>query len=119
VIVAFLEGDPDRPVIIGCLYNEKNRPTYQLPEGRALSGLRSESGGDNSNEIVFDDANGEELIGIHAAKDFRLTAHETIVLEAPGGFLRIGKEGVTVKSDTPLTWLNCGPGEKDVEAPWE
>jgi type VI secretion system secreted protein VgrG len=73
VIVSFLEGDPDRPIITGRVYNGFNRPPYPLPDNHTQSGLKSRStpGGapDNFNEIRFEDKKGEEELHIQAEKD--------------------------------------------------
>jgi type VI secretion system secreted protein VgrG len=73
VIVSFLEGDPDRPIITGRVYNGFNRPPYPLPDNQTQSGLKSHStpGGspDNFNEIRFEDKKGEEELHIQAEKD--------------------------------------------------
>ena len=71
VIVEFLEGDPDRPVIIGNLYNGENKVPYELPGNKTMSGFKSNSskGGGGYNELVFEDKKGEELIRAHAEKD--------------------------------------------------
>lgn len=72
VIVEFLEGDPDRPIITGRVYNSFNTPPY-LPNSKTQSGIRSQStnGGasDNFNEIRFDDAIGKEELFIRAERD--------------------------------------------------
>ncbi len=63
VIVSFLDGDPDRPIIVGSVYNANNMPCYGLPAGKSQSGIvsRSTPGGDSStfNEIRFDDTAGK------------------------------------------------------------
>ncbi len=73
VIVSFLEGDPDRPVITGRLYNGQNKPMYALPDNQTQSGVKTHSTKDGSlenyNEVRFEDKKGEELITIHAEKD--------------------------------------------------
>jgi type VI secretion system secreted protein VgrG len=73
VIVDFLEGDPDRPIITGRVYNAEQVPPYPLPNQGTLSGLktRSSKGGstDNFNEIRFQDLKGSEELYIHAEKD--------------------------------------------------
>jgi type VI secretion system secreted protein VgrG len=73
VIVAFLEGDPDQPIITGCVYNPLNMPFDQLPEKKSVWGLRSRStlGGsaDNFNELRFEDKKGSEQVYLRAEKD--------------------------------------------------
>ncbi len=73
VIVDFLEGDPDRPIIIGSVYNGANKPPYELPANQTQSGIktRSTKSGtrDNYNEIRFEDKKGSEQLYIHAEKN--------------------------------------------------
>ena len=73
VIVDFLEGDPDQPIITGRVYNAEQMPPYDLPANKTQSGVKSRSskGGTaaNFNEIRFEDLKGSELLTIHAEKD--------------------------------------------------
>jgi type VI secretion system secreted protein VgrG len=71
VIVQFLEGDPDQPIIVGTVYNAENMPPYPLPGEKNKAGIKSDStvGGGGYNEFVLDDSKGQELIGVHAQKD--------------------------------------------------
>jgi type VI secretion system secreted protein VgrG len=73
VIVDFLEGDPDRPIITGRVYNAAEMPPYDLPANQTQSGIKSRSskGGSpaNFNEIRFEDKMGSEMLTIHAEKD--------------------------------------------------
>ncbi len=73
VIVSFLEGDPDRPLVIGSVYNADMMPPYDLPANKTQSGIKSRSskgaGPANYNEIMFEDLKGSELIRTHAEKD--------------------------------------------------
>ena len=73
VIVNFLEGDPDQPIIIGSVYNASQMPPYALPASKTQSGVKSRStlsgGPSNFNEIRFEDKKGSEEISIHAEKD--------------------------------------------------
>ncbi len=71
VIVQFLEGDPDKPIVIGTVYNAENTPPYPLPAEKNKAGIKSDStvGGGGYNEFVMDDSKGQEEIGIHAQKD--------------------------------------------------
>lgn len=74
VIVSFLEGDPDRPIIIGCVYNGANSPPYSLPQEKTKTGIKSNSypGGGGSNEIWFDDRKDSEEIYLHAQKNWTI-----------------------------------------------
>jgi type VI secretion system secreted protein VgrG len=72
VIVDFLEGDPDCPIVIGSVYNGSNVPPYPLPGSKTQSGVISRTmfgGADNFNEIRFEDKAGSEEIHVHAEKD--------------------------------------------------
>lgn len=73
VIVEFLEGDPDRPIVTGRVYNGEQTPPYELPANKTQSGIKSRSskGGAaaNFNEIRFEDKKGEEQVYIHAEKN--------------------------------------------------
>ena len=73
VIVDFLEGDPDRPIITGRVYNADNKVPYDLPKNKTQTGIktRSTKGGnpDNFNEIRFEDLKGKEELHIQAEKD--------------------------------------------------
>lgn len=71
VIVEFLEGDPDRPIITGRVYNGVEMPPYTLPDNATMSGIKSNSskGGAGFNEIRFEDKKGEEQIFIHGEKN--------------------------------------------------
>jgi type VI secretion system secreted protein VgrG len=73
VVVDFLEGDPDRPIIVGSVYNADMMPPYALPDNRTQSGVKSRSslqgGPANFNELRFEDKKGSEQIFLHAEKD--------------------------------------------------
>jgi len=73
VIVDFLEGDPDRPIITGRVYNADNMPPYELPANQTQSGIKSRStkggGPANFNEFRFEDKKGSEEVYLHAEKD--------------------------------------------------
>jgi type VI secretion system secreted protein VgrG len=71
VIVEFLEGDPDQPIITGRVYNGVAMPPYGLPGEQTKSTLKSNSskGGEGFNEIRFEDKKGKEQIFIHAQQD--------------------------------------------------
>ncbi|MDM7920747.1 MAG: type VI secretion system tip protein TssI/VgrG [Pyrinomonadaceae bacterium] len=71
VIVHFLDGDPDRPIITGCVYNAEAMPPYALPDEKTKSTIKSDSskGGGGFNEIRIEDKKGSEQLFIHAQKD--------------------------------------------------
>jgi type VI secretion system secreted protein VgrG len=73
VIVGFLEGDPDRPIIIGRVYNAEQMPPWDLPANATQSGIltRSSKGGGyaNANALRFEDKKGSEQLWLHAEKN--------------------------------------------------
>jgi len=73
VIVDFLEGDPDQPIIIGRVYNADQMPPYALPANMTQTGIKSRSskggGAANFNEIRFEDKKGSEQVFLHAEKN--------------------------------------------------
>lgn len=73
VIVSFLEGDPDQPIVTGRTYHATNVPPYPLPENKTRTVLRTESHqGEGFNELRFEDQSGAEEIYVHAQKDMNL-----------------------------------------------
>lgn len=74
VIIDFIEGDPDRPLVTGHLYTGLNTPPYPLPDEKTKSTIRTESspGGGGSNELRFEDARGREEIYIHGQRDWTI-----------------------------------------------
>lgn len=74
VIVDFLEGDPDLPIITGRVYNASQMPPYGLPGNATQSGWKSNSskGGGGYNELMFEDKAGSELVNFQAQKDHNL-----------------------------------------------
>jgi type VI secretion system secreted protein VgrG len=84
VVVEFLEGDADRPIVIGTLYNGDNRPPYELPANKTISTIKTNSskGGGGFNELRFEDKKGEEQLFVHAERnlDMRVKAnrYETV-----------------------------------------
>ncbi|WP_404365716.1 type VI secretion system Vgr family protein [Marinobacter sp.] len=77
VVVEFINGDPDQPLITGSVYNGRNRMPYPPLDERQSSGFRSRSttkgGAANYSEVRFDDEKGKELLVIHAERDHELT----------------------------------------------
>ena len=109
VIVSFLEGDPDSPIIIGRVYNNDNRPPTGLPAAGMVSGLKSNStpGGGGYNEISMNDTKGQEAVTVHAQKDMTTTVENDCTTTVVGGnnvlAVQAGTRSVTVQGDTSLT----------------
>lgn len=74
VLVDFMDGDPDRPVITGRVYHGTNVPPYALPANKTRSTIKSNStpGGGGSNELRFEDKKGSEEIYLHGQKDWTI-----------------------------------------------
>lgn len=76
VIVDFLEGDPDQPIIVGSVYNPDTMPPYTLPDNKTQSGVKSRSskggGAEDFNEFRFEDLKGKEEVYLHAQKDWNI-----------------------------------------------
>ncbi|MDR6356354.1 hypothetical protein Q3H58_003025 [Pseudomonas psychrotolerans] len=72
VLVGFLEGDPDQPLILGCLYHAEHRPPLELPKDKTRSSFKSLSspGGGGYNELRTEDRQGQEEIHVHAQRDW-------------------------------------------------
>jgi type VI secretion system secreted protein VgrG len=74
VVVAFQEGDPDQPIVMGSVYNADMMPPYKLPDNKSISACKSDStvGHDGFNELQFEDKKGSERIFIHGEKDLHI-----------------------------------------------
>ncbi len=70
VIVDFLEGDPDQPIVMGRTYHQDNMPPYKLPANKTRMSIKSKTHkGEGYNELRFEDAKDKEQVYIHAQKD--------------------------------------------------
>ena len=107
VIVDFLEGDPDRPIVTGRVYTGLNAPPYPLPDEKTKSTIKSESspGGGGSNELRFEDARGGEEIYLHAQKDWNIVVeHDKTQKVGHDEALRVGHDRTkTVEHDQQET----------------
>ena len=109
VIVTFLDGDPDRPIVRGHVYNKDNMPPYNLPDNQTQSGIKSRStkGGtaSNFNEIRFEDKKGHEELHFQAEKDMStLVKHNQTLYVGTDRIIVVGNDETNhVKNDRQLT----------------
>ena len=107
VVVEFLEGDPDRPLVVGSVYNPAQMPPYVLPAGADTMGFKSNTtkGGSGYNEMVAIDGKDGELIRIHAQKDMDTTVlnddRQTVFVNRD--IIVDGKHTETIKKDMSTT----------------
>jgi type VI secretion system secreted protein VgrG len=109
VVIEFLNGDPDQPLITGRLYNGDNMPPYELPVNQTQTGIKSRSskGGNasNFNEIRFEDKKGLEELHMQAEKDMStLVKHDqSLTVGADRSMTVEGNRSATVKKDDAVT----------------
>ena len=100
VIVEFLEGDPDRPIVVGCVYNADYMPPYALTGNKTQSGwkTRSSTGGGSSdfNELRFEDKKGSEEVYFHAEKDFTRVVENNDSLKVGMDKMSPGKQDIQI-----------------------
>jgi uncharacterized protein involved in type VI secretion and phage assembly len=127
VVVDFLEGDPDKPIIVGRVFNADHMPPYALPDEKTKSVIKTHSskGGGGTNEIRFEDLKDSEQILIHAQADLhvcvgneerhnvkkkqylivegeqrqKITGHRSVKLEAKDALDVAGSQSVVVGGD--------------------
>lgn len=109
VVVEFLEGDPDRPLITGRVYNGANAVPHDLPANATVSCIRSESspGGGGFNELRFEDKKGSEEVYLHAQKD-RLVVVNNNNTESVGANETLGVSGDRAKTVNGNETTNVG-----------
>lgn len=105
VIVDFLDGDPDRPIITGRVYNQNLTPPFSPEDGGVVSGMKSQTHkGSGYNEISMDDTAGEEKLAIHAQYDMSTTVlhDDTQTVENDRTITVNGAHTETIKKDTTI-----------------
>ena len=109
MLVEFINGDPDQPLVTGCVYNERHMPPHELKKNKFKSTVMTRSfpngGKDNFNELTFHDEKDEEEIYLHAEKNFTRVVEHQDVLKI--GEKDTGGQEVTIEGDQTLT-INQG-----------
>ncbi len=102
VVVEFIEGDPDRPLVIGTVYNGDYKFPYDMPANKTQTGIKSRSskggGEDDYNEFFFEDKKDSEFVRFHAQKDLDSTIENTEKRLLKGK--KINTEGKTTRETT-------------------
>src|SRR5262245_60544140 len=118
VIVDFLEGDPDQPIITGRVYNAESQPPFGFPAGAVTSGIKSQTHkGAGYNELSMDDTAGKEKLTIHGQFDMSSTIEQdqknTVVAGNREMTIKAGTLTDTVKGNASLT-VQAGSRTVDV-----
>lgn len=107
VIVDFLDGDPDRPIITGRVHNADHMPPYELPGNQTRSTIKTRSapkGNDTSfNELRFEDKKGEEEIYFHAERDFNRVVENNDTLKVGFDKKADGNQTIDIFNDQQIT----------------
>jgi len=137
VIVSFLHGDPDQPLITGTVYNAEQMPPYELPANQTQSGMKTRSSKtgvpDNFNEIRFEDKKGSEEVYVHAEKDFNCVIENnetrkigldkkdegnqtTEIYNNRTTTLKMGNDSLTVEKGDSTTKITLGDYKLDIDS---
>jgi len=128
VIVTFIDGDPDRPLVTGCVYNGDNAVPYALPANQTQSGIKTQSskGGGGFNELRFEDKKDAEEVFLQAQKDFNIKVlndttatvghDETLTVQnARTRTVKDGDETVTLEKGKRSVTIQTGSDSLDVK----
>ncbi|HEY7389066.1 MAG TPA: type VI secretion system tip protein TssI/VgrG [Bryobacteraceae bacterium] len=110
VVVSFLEGNPDRPLVTGCVYNATQTVPYTLPDEQTKSTIKTNSskGGSGFNELRFEDKAGSEEIFIQAQKDMNVTILNNQMVTVAMNETRSVKGNRTVTVAANMTHTDSG-----------
>jgi type VI secretion system secreted protein VgrG len=126
VVVSFLEGDPDRPLVTGSVYNGQQPVPYTLPDEQTKSTVKSSSskGGNGFNEIRFEDKADSEEIYIHAQKDMKIdvlndqtttiTNNRTVTIQEKDDSLTVSKGNRAVTVSQGNESLTVSQGDRSI-----
>ncbi|MBI4700706.1 MAG: type VI secretion system tip protein VgrG [Deltaproteobacteria bacterium] len=126
VLVAYYEGDPDQPVVVGRVYGGFNQVPYELPEHKTRSTWKSDSTpkGDGLNEIMFEDKKGEELFYLQAEQDLdklckkyetERTKNDRIQIVGRNRQSVVGELEATMAGERYLVRMMKKPSDKDLK----
>ncbi|MDD7973869.1 type VI secretion system tip protein TssI/VgrG, partial [Roseinatronobacter alkalisoli] len=121
VVVEFLDGDPDQPLVTGCVYNGRNKVPYELPAHKTKSVFRSDTSKSGDihafNEMSFEDAQGREEIFLRASRDMtvKIDEHATTRIDnnaitSVGGHLLLEVEKTSIANIGLNYAINVGTG---------
>ena len=114
VLVEFIDGDPDRPLVVGCVYNSLNTPPVALPDDKTCSALTSESspGGGLANQIRLEDGRGRESLTLKTRRDLHTTAgHDHTATVAHDQTTKIGENQTNLIGGNQITTVT---GNRDI-----
>jgi type VI secretion system secreted protein VgrG len=107
VVVSFIDGDPDHPLIIGSVYNAEYMPPYALPANQTQSGVKTRSSkngtAENFNEIRFEDKKDAEEIYIHAERDLNVVVENNQTISIGAEKKDEGNRTVTIHNNDALS----------------
>ncbi|WP_434155554.1 type VI secretion system tip protein TssI/VgrG [Pseudomonas sp. JZ134] len=128
VIVTFIDGDPDRPLVTGCVYNGDNALLYALPDNQTQSGIKTQSskGGGGFNELRFEDKKDAEEVFLQAQKDMKVNVlndstttighDETLTVQnARTRTVKEGDETITLEKGKRTVTIQTGSDNLDVK----
>ena len=107
VVVDFLEGDPDKPICTGTVYNADNMPPYDLPADKTQSGFKSRSSKEGSaanfNELRFEDKKDSEEVYFHAEKDMNTVVENNDTLKVGFDKSEDGDQTIEIFNNQDIT----------------
>lgn len=126
VVISYIDGNPDCPLVVGCVYNGLHKPPYPPSEAtKSTFKSNSSKGGEGSNELRFEDKKGEEEVYLHAQKDQKIVVEDSKVTDINTGSctttIHRGDRKVTLSGDDKPTngkgddFLTLTKGSRTVE----